>query len=104
MSISPNSGGERQFIALRAIRNFLSAIKKYRLTLFNRIVSWPRRLCHEAPYGGGREIGLRITKQRAKTLLLEVPVIGERFGQAFPAHRLHRNAIDQALTLVGPLA
>ena len=45
-----------------------------------------------------------IAEQSAKTLLLEVLVIGERFGQALPAHRLHGNAIDQAVPLVGPLA
>ncbi|MGA2740598.1 MAG: hypothetical protein ABSG65_24575 [Bryobacteraceae bacterium] len=39
-----------------------------------------------------------------KSFLLEVPIIGERFGQAFPPHRLHGNAIGQAVTFVGPLA
>jgi len=47
---------------------------------------------------GEDEFRLRIAEQRAKTLLLEVPVIGERFGQPFVAHGLHRNAIDQAVT------
>jgi len=47
-------------------------------------------------------MGLRIAEQRAKTLLLEVPVVGEDFGQPFLAHRLHRNAICQAVPLVGP--
>jgi len=42
-------------------------------------------------------------EQGAKTLLLEVPVIGERFGQALPAHCLHGNAIDQTVTFVRPL-
>ena len=39
-----------------------------------------------------------------ETLLLEVPVIGERSGQAFPAHRPHRDAICKAVALIGPLA
>jgi hypothetical protein len=46
---------------------------------------------------GEDEFRLRIAEQRAKTLLLEVPVIGERFGQPFVAHGLHGNAIDQAV-------
>ena len=33
--------------------------------------------------------------------LLKMPVIGEGFGQPFLAHRLHRNAIDQAVPFVG---
>src|ERR1035438_5081891 len=41
-------------------------------------------------------------KQGAKTFLLKMPVVGENFGQPFPEHRLHRNAIRQAVALVGP--
>ena len=38
-----------------------------------------------------REMGIRsrIAKQRVKTFLFEVPVIGERIGQPFAAHGLH---------------
>jgi hypothetical protein len=44
-----------------------------------------------------KEIRLRIAEQRVKAFLLEVPVIGERFGQPFVPHGLHRNTIDQAV-------
>jgi hypothetical protein len=36
-----------------------------------------------------------------KTLLLEMPVAVQHVCQPFPAHSLHRNAIDEALAFVG---
>jgi hypothetical protein len=39
-------------------------------------------------------------EKRAKAFLLEIPIVGENFGQPFPTHRLHRNAIREAVTLV----
>jgi hypothetical protein len=33
-------------------------------------------------------------EQGAKAFLFKMPVVGENLGQPFPAHRLHRNAID----------
>lgn len=43
---------------------------------------------------------LHIPEQRPKSLLFKVPVIREHFGQALPSHRLHRNAVRQAVTFV----
>jgi hypothetical protein len=37
----------------------------------------------------------------AKPFLFKMPVVGENFGQTFPAHSLHRNTIDQTVTFVG---
>lgn len=47
------------------------------------------------------ETRLGIAEQRAKAFFLEGAVIGEGFGQTLAAHGLHRNAIDQAIALVG---
>ena len=44
---------------------------------------------------------LGIAKQSPKTFLLKMPVFGENLCQAFLAHRLHRDAIDQAVAFVG---
>ena len=41
------------------------------------------------------------TEKGVKAFLLKMPVVGENFGQPFPPHRLHRNAIRQAVALVG---
>jgi hypothetical protein len=42
-------------------------------------------------------------EEGAEAFLLEMAVVGENVGQAFPPHRLHRNAVRQAVTLVGTL-
>jgi len=44
---------------------------------------------------------LRIPKQRPETFLLKMPVVGQNFGYLFFTHRLHRNAIRQAVAFVG---
>src|SRR5258708_1590137 len=41
-------------------------------------------------------------EQCAESFLLEMPVVGQSFGDALAPHSLHRNAIRQAVTLVGP--
>ena len=43
----------------------------------------------------------RIPKHCPETFLLKMPVVGENLVQPFLAHRLHRNAIDQAVAFVG---
>jgi hypothetical protein len=48
---------------------------------------------------GGRP---QIAEQRTEAFLLKMPVVGENFGQPFLAHRLHRNAICQAVAFVRP--
>jgi hypothetical protein len=44
----------------------------------------------------------QIAEQRPEAFLLKMPVVGENFGQPFLAHRLHRNAVCQAVAFVGP--
>lgn len=43
-----------------------------------------------------------VAKEGAKSFLLEMPIIGEGFGQAFAPHRRHRNAIDQTVSFIRP--
>src|ERR1017187_9877653 len=43
-----------------------------------------------------------IAEQRPETFLLKMAVVRENFGQPILAHRLHRNAIRQAVAFVGP--
>ena len=50
----------------------------------------------------GRHLPFLYAKQRSKTFLLEMAVIREDIRQSFAAHRLHRNAIDQTISFVGP--
>jgi hypothetical protein len=52
-----------------------------------------------APRGKG--VNLEIPEESPETLLLKMPVIGENLGQPFLAHRVHRNAINQAVAFVG---
>jgi len=40
-------------------------------------------------------------KQHAKTFLRKVPVVGEYVRETFTAHHVHRNAIGEAVFLVG---
>lgn len=42
-------------------------------------------------------------EQGPETFLLEMTVIRERLGQPFPAHRLHGDAIGEAVALIGTL-
>src|SRR5438552_2841208 len=48
------------------------------------------------------EPGSAFPEYGAKAFLLEMPVIGQRFGHAFAPHGLHGNAIRQAVAFVGP--
>jgi len=41
-------------------------------------------------------------EQRPKSFLLKMSVVSENFGQPFPSHRLHRDAIDQTVTFIEP--
>src|ERR1039457_6384514 len=50
--------------------------------------------------GSGR-VFLRIPEQRPEIFLLKMPVVRENLGQPFLTHRLHRNAIDQAVSFIG---
>jgi hypothetical protein len=43
---------------------------------------------------------LYIPEQRSESFLFKVPVIREHVSQAFAPHRLHRNAVRQALTFI----
>src|ERR1700733_3599557 len=52
--------------------------------------------------GGVPLLGSGIAEQRTKPFLFKMPIIGEDFTQSFLAHRLHRNAINQAVSFVGP--
>jgi len=48
----------------------------------------------------GETHGILRAKQRPEAFLFEMLVVGENFFQSFPLHRLHRNAIDQAVAFV----
>src|SRR5260221_8976781 len=41
-------------------------------------------------------------RNKARALLLEVPVVGEKLSDAALSHRVHRNAIGQTVTFVRP--
>lgn len=43
-----------------------------------------------------------VQEQRAEAFLTEVTISGQRGGDAQFAHRGHRNAVDEAIALVGP--
>ena len=58
-----------------------------------------------AEIGAGQVIGSgnvrsRLSEERAKTLLLEMGIVGQHIGDAFVTHGLHRNAVRQAVSLV----
>ena len=58
-----------------------------------------RRTKDNANFGSG--IFDSELKQSPKTFLLEVPVIGEHVRESLPAHRLHRDAVSQAVAFIG---
>ena len=43
----------------------------------------------------------RPSKQNGESFLREMPVVRQDFGDALLPHRLHRNAVGQAVSLVG---
>jgi hypothetical protein len=45
-----------------------------------------------------------IPEQGPETFLGKMSVIGENIGQSFPAHDLHRYAVRQTVSFVGPRA
>ncbi len=46
-------------------------------------------------------MSLGSAEQHLEPFLLKVSIIGENVGQSFVAHRLHRNAISQAVAFIG---
>jgi len=40
-------------------------------------------------------------EESTESFLFEVPVVGQHLRQARPAHGLHRDAVREAMTLVG---
>jgi hypothetical protein len=52
----------------------------------------------------GTKRSLRIPKQRAETLLLEMPIVGQYVREAFAEHCLHGNTIGETIPLIGPAA
>ena len=56
-----------------------------------------RRFTHPARRGGDFS---QVSEQRAKTFLLEMPVIGENLGDPALPHGLHRDAIGQTIAFI----
>ena len=48
----------------------------------------------------GRKVFLGIAEQSAKALPLKMPVVGQNFGQTFPAHGFHGNTVREAVAFV----
>lgn len=58
-----------------------------------RTIAWVRLIQH-------RPARLYVPEQRPESFLFKVPVVREDVAQTFPPHRLHRNAIRQAITFI----